>query len=57
MPWTPKQHRLFEAAAHSPAVSARVGIPVQTAAKMAAEGVKAPDPRRVAMVAALRAKR
>ena len=40
MPWTPAQHRLFEAAAHSPAVAARVGIPQQKAAGMAGEGVK-----------------
>lgn len=40
MPYTDKQNRLFEAAAHSPAVASRVGIPVATAAKMASEGVK-----------------
>lgn len=40
MPWTAKQHRLFEAAAHNPAVAKRVGIPQQKAAGMAAEGVK-----------------
>lgn len=40
MPWSPKQHRLFEAAAHSPAVAQRTGIPQQKAAQMASEGVK-----------------
>lgn len=40
MPWTAKQHRLFEAAAHDPAVAKRVGIPQAKAAEMAHEGVK-----------------
>jgi hypothetical protein len=40
MPWSPKQHRLFEAAAHNPAVAQRVGIPVSKAQSMASEGVK-----------------
>lgn len=40
MPWTPAQHRLFEAAAHNPAVAKRVGIPVQKASQMASEGIK-----------------
>lgn len=40
MPWSPAQHRLFEAAAHDPAVAKRVGIPQQKAAQMASEGVK-----------------
>ena len=40
MPWSPAQHRLFEAAAHSPAVAKRVGIPQSKAASMASEGVK-----------------
>jgi len=40
VPWSPKQHRLFEAAAHSPAVAQRVGIPQGQAAQMASEGVK-----------------
>jgi len=40
MPWSPKQHRLFEAAAHSPAVAKRVGIPVAKAQGMASEGIK-----------------
>lgn len=40
MPWTLKQHRLFEAAAHDPKVAKRVGIPQKKAAKMAHEGVK-----------------
>lgn len=48
MPWNPAQHRLFEAAAHSPAVAQRVGIPVQTAAKMAGEGIKKIAPAKLA---------
>lgn len=40
MPYSPAQHRLFEAAAHSPAVASRVGIPVQKASGMASEGIK-----------------
>ena len=43
MPWSPKQHRLFEAAAHNPAVAKRVGIPQQKAAQMASEGIKIPS--------------
>ena len=39
MPYTAKQHRLFEAAAHNKSVSKRVGIPQGTAKKMASEGV------------------
>ena len=41
MPWTAKQVRLFQAAAHNPAFAAKVGIPVQKAQEMASEGVKA----------------
>jgi hypothetical protein len=40
LPWSPAQHRLFEAAAHNPQVAAKVGIPQQKAATMAAEGIK-----------------
>ena len=40
MPWTPAQHRLFEAAAHNPSVAKHVGIPQGKAAKMAHEGIK-----------------
>lgn len=47
MPWTPAQHRLFEAAAHSPSVAKRVGIPQEQASKMAKEGVKK-DPKKLA---------
>lgn len=63
MPWSSKQHRLFEAAAHSPAVASRVGIPVATAARMAGEGVKpggavaSKGPRKGQMLAALLRKR
>ena len=47
LPWNSAQHRLFEAAAHEPAVAKRVGIPQAKAAKMASEGVK-PDPKKLA---------
>ena len=40
MPWTAKQHRLFEAAAHNPAVAKKIGIPQAKAREMASEGVK-----------------
>jgi hypothetical protein len=40
MPWTLKQHKLFEAAAHDPKVAKRVGISTKKAKKMAHEGVK-----------------
>ena len=43
MPWTPKQHALFQAAAHNPAIAKSSGIPAPQAAKMANEGVK-PNP-------------
>lgn len=49
MPWTPAQHRLFEAAAHDTKVAARKGIPQQQAAKMAGEGIKIADrPKKLA---------
>ena len=40
MPYTLKQHRLFEAAAHSSSVAKRVGISQKKAKKMSHEGVK-----------------
>jgi len=40
MPYTQKQNKLFQAAAHNPAIAKKAGIPQQTAAKMAKEGVK-----------------
>jgi len=40
MPWTQKQHKLFQTAAHSPEFAAKVGIPVGKAREMASEGVK-----------------
>ena len=40
MPWTQKQNNLFRAAAHNPAIAQKSGIPMQTAAKLASEGVK-----------------
>ena len=47
MPWNPAQHRLFEAAAHNPAIAKRKGIPQAKAASMAAEGIKRPDPKKL----------
>ena len=47
MPYNLQQHKLFEAAAHSPEVAKRVGIPQGTAQKMASEGVKK-DPHKLA---------
>ena len=40
MPYSSAQHRLFEAAAHSPEVAKRTGIPMTQAKKMASEGIK-----------------
>lgn len=48
MPWSPAQHRLFQAAAHNPSVAKRVGIPQDKAKQMASEGVKK-DPKKLAM--------
>lgn len=39
MPYSSKQHKLFEAAAHSADVARRVGIPQATAGRMASEGI------------------
>lgn len=47
MPWTQKQHNLFEAAAHNPAVAKRVGIPVDKAKQMASDGIK-DKPKKIA---------
>ncbi len=47
MPWTPAQHRLFEAAAHNTDVARRVGIPVDKAKQMASEGIK-DKPKKIA---------
>lgn len=65
MPWTPSQHRLFEAAAHDPLVAQQYGIPQRQARRMAKEGVKpgtfeaAPvAPNKIqALAAALKAKK
>lgn len=43
MPWSPAQHRLFEAAAHNPQIAAQHGIKPAKAASMAAEGIKKPS--------------
>jgi len=40
MPYSQQQNRLFQAAAHDPAVAKRVGIPQADAKRMASEGVK-----------------
>lgn len=48
MPWTAKQHRLFQAAAHDPSIAKRVGIPQEKARMMASEGVKK-DPKKLAL--------
>ena len=40
MPWTPKQHRLFMAAAHNPAIAAAHHMNPAKAAQMASEGIK-----------------
>lgn len=45
MPWTQKQHNLFEAAAHNPAFAQKVGIPPQKASQMASEGIKPKMPK------------
>ena len=47
MPWTPAQHRLFEAVAHNPAIAKAKGIPQAKAAQMASEGIKR-DPKKLA---------
>ena len=56
MPWSPAQHRLFEAAAHNPAVAKARGIPQAQAAKMAGEGIKADPKVALAKVLANRAR-
>jgi hypothetical protein len=40
MPYTAKQHRLFEAAAHNPNIAKEHGMSQADAKKMASEGVK-----------------
>jgi hypothetical protein len=57
MPWTEKQHRLFMAAAHNPAIAASHGIPMEKARQMAGEGIKSStthEVRKKTMVKALR---
>jgi hypothetical protein len=61
MPWTPAQHRLFEAAAHNPSIAKTRGIPQQKASQMASEGIKSGSAlspshdKRKRLIAALRA--
>jgi len=40
MPWSEKQVRLFQAAAHDPAIAKKHGMKVGDAALMASEGVR-----------------
>ena len=40
MPWTPKQNKLFRAAAHNPAIAKAHGMSQSKAREMASEGVK-----------------
>jgi hypothetical protein len=40
MPYSAKQNKLFRAAEHNPAIAKKVGIPQETAKKLAAEGIK-----------------
>ena len=40
MPYTKKQHRMFQAAEHNPAFAKKVGISPRVAKRLAAEGVK-----------------
>lgn len=56
MPWNQAQHRLFQAAAHNPAIAAQHGMTQSKAASMASEGIK-PDAKRQALAQALRSKR
>ena len=47
MPYTAKQHRLFEAAAHNPKIAKKKGIKQSDAKKMASEGIKPGDWHRI----------
>ena len=47
MPYSEKQHRLFEAVAHNSSLAKQKGIPQATASKMAGEGIKH-DPKKLA---------
>jgi hypothetical protein len=47
MPYTLKQHKLFEAAAHNPAVAKAKGMSTATAKRLAKEGVKRKPVRKV----------
>lgn len=40
MPYTPKAHRFFEAAAHNPQIAKEHGISQAEAGKLASEGIK-----------------
>jgi hypothetical protein len=49
MPYTEPQHKLFEAAAHDPAIAAKHNIPQAKAAELAHEGVKKDDAQKKAI--------
>lgn len=53
MPYLLSQHRLFEAAARNPAIARRKGIPQDTAARLASEGVKSESASRARVANAL----
>ena len=40
MPWSQKQNALFRLAAHNPQVAKERGIPMETAKRLASEGIK-----------------
>ena len=40
MPYTKSQNRLFQAAAHNPDIAKKHGMSMETAKRMASEGVK-----------------
>lgn len=54
MPWTPAQHRLFEAAAHSQQIAQSHGIPQAKAANMASEGIAKPRAKPQVLASVLR---
>lgn len=51
MPFSKKQNTLFRAAAHNQAIAKSAGIPMATAKKLAAEGVKRKKKNKLAEMA------
>lgn len=51
MPYSPAQNKLFRAAAHDPSISKSSGIPMATARKLAAKGLKRKSTNKLADVA------